>query len=201
MKTFNRTTIEEVAAVEIVRDPVPCEPDFILDDFSFFHWHSRYEMHSQAQRIDAVANSKIAEEARDRGLVIWVPLTFTDHGVSHLGLHRVVDLSFKGWTYGYVGFIGCTKEQWESIRPDLEPSSSEAEDLFVNQVSWRLEALNAWHNGDCYGIVWRVPDEDEDDGFREDSCWGFYGLDKDGMKEHLPGDLVQYFDEAVEALE
>ena len=69
-----------------------------------------------------------------------------------------------------------------------------------------VSLFEQWADGDVWGYTlyeWTgggdPDDEDDEDNWIEcDSCWGFYGLDKDnGMRDHLPKEVWPLLDKAL----
>ena len=82
-------------------------------------------------------------------------------------IHSGVALAFshqgnfpdRSWDVSQVGFIFASKEEWR-----LRKSATKAAKAY-------METWNQYLSGDVYGYIIRSEDG------KEESCWGFYGLD------------------------
>ena len=200
MEMIKRMVEEEIARVRVIHDDCSDEPEI---GFTLLHWHRRYNMHSDATKIqpddyraDDDEELEVTREqffdriADDHDLVCWWDLYMYEHGGSALSVGKGFSCT---WDSGQVGIVGWTKEQWKTWWAEEWTGTDKQKEQALAAIICQIETLDHWHNGRVYGYI--VTDDDGEEG---DSCWGFYGLDwENGMADNID---EKYHDDLREAL-
>lgn len=136
------------------------------------HWHRRYEIASDAERVNDDRFPNIRSIGRYLGIVekaiCILPLGMIDHsGVSYYVGSGDHWCDPGGWDSGQVGFIYATAESCAEV--GIDPTDTEA----VEQaLRGEVAALDAYARGEVFYYM-----VEDDAGTHYDSCSGFLAVD------------------------
>lgn len=167
--------------VKVRQDPDPMSPRDWDNLGVMACWHRRYNLGDVQPKQDP--KEWLAENAPKGSIVI--PLYLYDHS----GITMSVGSFGCPWDSGQVGYIVATPE---AIRKNFmkkritKAMRETAEQVLRSEVKVYDDFLtgNVWgytieQTHDCGECGSKVHDE------HEDSCWGFFGDDLEGMKGHV----------------
>jgi len=174
--------------IRVVYDPNPINPRKEWDNFGHIvAWHRTYSLGDEDTRWMKDYDDWLEwlkEQGEDN--VIAMPIRMYEHGGITLNAADNVDpLSYRygdRWDSGWVGFIYVTMDE---IRKEWSGRMSAAilkkvKDLLRGEV----RVQEAYINGDVYGYVLQ-----DGQGEVVDSCYGYFGDDKEYMVEEVKGQV------------
>ena len=137
--------------------------------------HQRYQLGDNPGEYSARdfnGWSELAEELKERGAVVLLPLYLLDHSGITMSVGSFHNVDPGGWDSGRVGFIWTTRErvkarsEWKRL---TQKRMREVEEWLRAEV----REYDQWLTGDVWG--YQVVDGR---GEELDSCWGFLGMDE-----------------------
>lgn len=159
---------------------------------SIVHWHRRYDIASDAERVTGNFQS-IRHIARYLGIVrravAIIPLGMIDHsGISFYAGSGAHMCDPGGWDSGHVGFVYVTAERAAELcgtGPDgalYKPAgyAGTAREWLESQLREEVRALDAYARGEVYH--WRVTDSA---GEVLDACGGYLAIPGDAGSDGL----------------
>jgi hypothetical protein len=118
---------------------------------------------------------------------IWQNLYLYDHS----GISMSVGKFSCPWDSGQVGFIAVAKEKVRA-EYDWKRITQKRLEKIQGYLKGEVEFYSSYLEGDVWGFQIYVHDlgEDPTEGEEVDSCWGFYGSEREtnGMTDHWPDD-------------
>jgi hypothetical protein len=113
--------------------------------------------------------------------------------LDHSGLSMRTNAFECRWDSGQVGYIYATPERIAECFGAYETMTDELRAKVVSALEAEVKTYDDYLTGNVWGF--RLKNGDGED---LDSCWGFYGDDKDGIACHLPDDAKALLDAAWE---
>jgi hypothetical protein len=183
-------TIDKGLRLRIVRDEGADSPREFDNIGTMVCWHHRYRLGDVRPTDDPADWRADFDEENPDALIL--SLYLYDHG----GVTMSVEDPGCRWDSGQVGWIYVTAEKIKAEFGDAEGAREKAEACLRAEVKVYASHLE--------GDVWRFVVERVSGcaecgtvGYdHEDSCGGFYGDDKDGIREHLSDEAKPLLDEA-----
>ncbi len=161
--------------LKVKRDDTADNPREICDQVGVMAcWHRRRTLGDEQPKEDPID----FQNELPRGTIV-IPLYLYEHSIVTM---RTTPFSCK-FDSGQVGIMYATPER---VRKTLDLDSSPevitdgVRDQVVNALEADVKVYDAYLRGDVWGFVL-----ENEDGEHLYSCWGFYGDDKDGIREHL----------------
>lgn len=158
--------------IQVVIDPEPVDPRKDWDPVTtIYHWHRRYDLGTQIERLDEDAmRAMVAEKGEE--ILVDAPLYLLDHS----GL----SVNTKGfgcpWDSGQVGWVVLTRQRAEEL--GFDPTDPDRDWKAI--LEGEIQQFDQYLRGEVYGFRILGLDGDE-----LDSCWGFYDVKeaKESAKE------------------
>lgn len=179
--------------VKVIQDQDPSSPREWDNLGVMACWHRRYNLGDVQPKQDP---EEWLKENAPKGSIV-LPLYLYDHSGISMSVGSFGDV----WDSGQVGWIVATPE---AIRKNFMKKRitakmrATAEAVLKSEVKTYDDFLtgNVWgftveKTHDCGECGSKVHEEAE-----EDSCWGFFGDDLDGMKGHVAPELHGALEEA-----
>lgn len=169
--------------LKILRDEDASNPRGIMDTLGTMACaHRRYDLGD----VKSLASLEECEQGIPEGS-IKLPLFLLDHSGITM---RASPFDCK-WDSAQVGYIYATPEAIAKEYPATTLTRPALELEVRLRLDQEVETYDAYLRGDVWGFVL-----ENEDGEHIDSCWGFYGDDKDGIREHLEDDARALLDAA-----
>lgn len=193
-----------VLKLKIRRDEHPINPREEYENAGHMVcWHRRYQLGDEQPREQPADWREVFDIENPDAIVL--PLYLYDHS----GITMSVGKFSCPWDSGQVGWIYLTRkaldENWPASYPDgaskEDKSKIDEERIELGKACLRseVETYDAFLTGDCWGFeLVNVVECDHGDEHEDhiDSCWGFFGEDKDGIFHHLPDEARSLFEDA-----
>ncbi len=145
-------------------------------------WHKRHTLGDEQPKEEPDAYRAELPEGS-----IVLDLYLYDHS----GLRMSTNAFNDRWDSGQVGFIYATPEVIAKEFGAYETMTDDLRDKVVNVLEAEVKTYDDYLSGNVWGFVL-----ENEDGDTLDSCWGFYGDDKDGIACHLPDDAKELLEDA-----
>jgi hypothetical protein len=145
-------------------------------------WHRRHKLGDEQPREEPDTYRAQLPEGS-----IVIDLYLYDHS----GLRMRTSAFDCRWDSGLVGFIYATPEVIAKEFGAYDTMTDDLRDKVVTVLESEVVTYDAFLSGNVWGFVLENADGDT-----LDSCWGFYGDDKDGIACHLPEDAKELLEDA-----
>lgn len=181
--------------LSIISDESPESPREWCNASLLWCWHRRYNLgDDKAERRPRDPCTTIRELRRAVGEELCAVLPL--HLYDHTGITMRCAAFGDPWDSGQVGWgfvtMATARKEWPHLaKPALRKMAADC-------IRAEVETYDQFLTGDVYGYV--IEDEDED-GDKLDSCWGFFGLDyaKQEGRAMLKDCIAKRLDEAKAA--
>lgn len=145
-------------------------------------YRESWEDADNAKGLDLSDPQELWEAVQRCSDIVHARLYLYDHSGITIRMSRGGNPFSCPWDSGMVGYIFMTKamilENW--MLPATSRLTPALREKALDLMAADTETYDQFLTGDVYGyVVERIdPEEPDEEGEHEDSCWGFYGLDE-----------------------
>ena len=179
--------------LKIVQDDDPGSPRDWDNLGRMLCWHNRYTLGDEQPKRDP---QEILAELPKGSVVL--PLYLYDHGGISMKAGEAGNPFSDMFDSGQIGFIYATPERI-CKEYSCKRISKAIREKVIACLKGEVETYDMFLQGDVWGFVLETVstcDKGHTHAEHIDSCFGFFGNDKDGIAEHLPEEAKPLLDEA-----